>query len=104
MDRSFVQGIKSKGDNSIIDAIIAMAKGLNLDLIAEGVENEAQVEHLTRAGCYLAQGFFYAPPMPEEKLLHCFKTNQSPENEPNTQSGDISNIKQEVSGKDQPTA
>ena len=104
MDRSFVQGIKSKGDNSIIDAIIAMAKGLNLDLIAEGVENEAQVEHLTRAGCYLAQGFFYAPPMPEEKLLQCFKTNQSPENEPNTQSGDISNIKQEVSGKDQPTA
>ena len=76
MDRSFVQGIKAKGDNSIIDAIIAMAKGLNLDLIAEGVENEAQVEHLTQAGCYLAQGFFYAPPMPEEELLQRFKSAQ----------------------------
>jgi diguanylate cyclase (GGDEF)-like protein/PAS domain S-box-containing protein len=69
MDRSFVQGIKSKGDNSIINAIIAMAKGLALDLIAEGVENSAQIEHLRAAGCYLAQGFFYAPPMPEAELL-----------------------------------
>lgn len=69
MDRSFVQGIKAKGDNSIINAIIAMANGLNLDLIAEGVENQPQLDHLIGAGCRLAQGFYYSHPVPEKKLL-----------------------------------
>ena len=69
MDRSFVQGIKSKGDNSIINAIIAMANGLNLDLIAEGVENQPQLDHLIGAGCHLVQGFYYCRPLPEEELL-----------------------------------
>ncbi|MEJ2592841.1 MAG: EAL domain-containing protein [Candidatus Thiodiazotropha sp.] len=73
MDRSFVQGIKSTGDNSIINAIIAMAKGLNLDLIAEGVENRTQIDHLLNAGCYLAQGFYYNEPMPEWKLMELIK-------------------------------
>jgi diguanylate cyclase (GGDEF)-like protein/PAS domain S-box-containing protein len=77
MDRSFVQGIKSSGDNSIINAIIAMAKGLNLDLIAEGVEEKHQIEHLLKAGCYLAQGFYYGRPMPESELIQAFKVQQS---------------------------
>lgn len=77
MDRSFVQGIKSQGDNSIINAIIAMAKGLNLDLIAEGVESQHQREHLLNAGCYLAQGFYYSRPLPEEELLVLLKENHS---------------------------
>ncbi|MCU7925453.1 MAG: EAL domain-containing protein [Candidatus Thiodiazotropha sp. (ex Dulcina madagascariensis)] len=74
MDRSFVQGIKSTGDNSIINAIIAMAKGLNLDLIAEGVENQTQIDHLSKAGCCLAQGFFYSRPIPEDELLRLIKS------------------------------
>jgi diguanylate cyclase (GGDEF)-like protein/PAS domain S-box-containing protein len=77
MDRSFVQGIKSSGDNSIINAIIAMAKGLNLDLIAEGVEEEVQIKHLLNAGCYLAQGFYYARPMTEDDLLQTYRNHQA---------------------------
>ncbi|MCU7916326.1 MAG: EAL domain-containing protein [Candidatus Thiodiazotropha sp. (ex Gloverina cf. vestifex)] len=73
MDRSFVQGIKSTGDNSIINAIIAMAKGLNLDLIAEGVEQQPQIDHLLAAGCRLAQGFYYSRPLPEEELIMLIK-------------------------------
>ncbi|MEW7985802.1 MAG: EAL domain-containing protein [Candidatus Thiodiazotropha sp.] len=75
IDRSFVQGIKTSEDNSIIDAIIAMAKGLNLNLIAEGVENQTQIDHLSRAGCGLAQGFFYSHPVPEDELLKFIKSN-----------------------------
>ncbi|MET0004017.1 MAG: two-component system response regulator [gamma proteobacterium symbiont of Ctena orbiculata] len=74
IDRSFVQGIKTSEDNSIIDAIIAMAKGLNLNLIAEGVENQTQIDHLSRAGCGLAQGFFYSHPVPEDELLKFIKS------------------------------
>jgi diguanylate cyclase (GGDEF)-like protein/PAS domain S-box-containing protein len=76
IDRSFVQGIKTSKDNSIIDAIIAMAKGLNLNLIAEGVENQTQLDHLRKAGCGLAQGFFYSHPVPEEELLKFIKSNE----------------------------
>ncbi|MEW8023303.1 MAG: EAL domain-containing protein [Candidatus Thiodiazotropha sp.] len=75
IDRSFVQGIKTSEDNSIIDAIIAMAKGLNLNLIAEGVENQTQIDHLSRAGCGLAQGFFYSHPVPEDELLKFIKSS-----------------------------
>jgi EAL domain-containing protein (putative c-di-GMP-specific phosphodiesterase class I) len=76
IDRSFVKGIKTTEDNSIIDAIIAMAKGLNLNLIAEGVENQTQIDHLRKAGCGLAQGFFYSHPVPEEELLRFIKSNE----------------------------
>lgn len=76
MDRSFVQNIKVKGDNSIINAIIAMAKGLNLDLIAEGVENQSQKSFLKRSGCSLAQGYHFSRPVPEEELLELLRRTQ----------------------------
>lgn len=75
IDRSFVQGIKTSEDNSIINAIIAMAKGLNLNLIAEGVEMQTQIDYLSKAGCNLAQGFFYSHPVPEVELLNFIKSN-----------------------------
>jgi diguanylate cyclase (GGDEF)-like protein/PAS domain S-box-containing protein len=77
MDRSFVNGINSRGDNSIIDAIVAMAKGLNLDLIAEGVETPAQRDYLKRLGCSLAQGFHFSRAVPAMELLELIKENRS---------------------------
>ncbi len=74
IDRSFVHSIKTSGDNSIINAIITMAKGLNLVLIAEGVENQTQIDHLSSAGCGLAQGFFYSHPVPEAELLKLIRS------------------------------
>ena len=69
MDRSFVNGIKARGDNSIVEAIIAMAKGLNLDLIAEGVESPSQRNYLKQSCCTLAQGFHFSRAVPETELL-----------------------------------
>ena len=68
MERSFVSGIKIRGDNSIVDAIIGMSKGLNLDLIAEGVESQDQKKYLKQSGCSLAQGYHFSPPIPEPEL------------------------------------
>ncbi|MET0071873.1 MAG: EAL domain-containing protein [Candidatus Thiodiazotropha sp.] len=81
IDRSFVQSIKTSEDNSIIDAIITMAKGLGLNLIAEGVENQTQIEHLSKAGCGLAQGFFFSHPVPENELLDFIKDLRTAGNE-----------------------
>lgn len=60
IDKSFVSSIHvSEGGTSIVDAIVAMAKGLKLNMIAEGVENIAQLEYLKELGCHEIQGFLF---------------------------------------------
>lgn len=69
IDRSFVSGIRATSSrNSIVTAIIAMAKELGLDIIAEGVETEIQHQQLKRLGCPNAQGFLFGRPMPKEQV------------------------------------
>ncbi len=66
IDRSFVMGLDTDGKSiAIIRAIIAMAQGLGLEVVAEGVEYEAQARLLREFGCQLAQGFLYSRPLKE---------------------------------------
>ena len=58
IDRTFLKESRiNKGDNTIINTIVAMAKGLSLNVIAEGVESQAQLEYLREIDCSEAQGF-----------------------------------------------
>ncbi|MCK5664025.1 MAG: EAL domain-containing protein, partial [Thiotrichaceae bacterium] len=69
IDRSFIATIQSADDkNSIITAIVAMAKELGLKIVAEGVENEAQFNYIKAIGCTTIQGYWYGRPMPAENL------------------------------------
>jgi diguanylate cyclase (GGDEF)-like protein len=62
IDRSFVSGLPDdESDVAIVQAIIDMGRALHLQVIAEGVETEAQRQLLQRAGCNLYQGFLFAP-------------------------------------------
>ena len=64
VDRSFVDGIASDPDDrAITTAIIAMARGLGLRTVAEGVETEVQQAELRRMGCDIGQGFLYSHPL-----------------------------------------
>ena len=70
IDRSFVNDLGTRADATpIVTAIVALARGLGLDVIAEGIETEAQAEALHDLGCELAQGFLLARPMPAADLV-----------------------------------
>lgn len=67
IDRCFIQDLKcNTNDAAITNAIIAMGKSLNLDVIAEGVETEEQLNFLKNAQCNLIQGYFFGRPMTAE--------------------------------------
>ena len=62
IDKSFVRGLPGDAsDAGIVNAIIQMGRALNLKVIAEGVESEAQREFLQRCGCHEYQGYLFAP-------------------------------------------
>lgn len=70
IDRSFVSPLGDGPENTaIVAALVALGKAMSLNVVAEGVEDETQLELLTRAGCDLAQGFFIDRPMPLEQLI-----------------------------------
>jgi len=70
IDRSFVRDISSdRDDYAICSAIIVLGHELGLDIIAEGVETEAQREFLQRLNCDMLQGFLYSKPVPAEDAI-----------------------------------
>ena len=70
IDRSFVDGIASdKADARIVSIILAMARLLKLEVVAEGVENEEQLEFLRRKGCDTLQGYFISRPLPANDIV-----------------------------------
>ncbi len=69
LDRSFVQSIDTDGGaQHLVRAVITAAQGLGLDVIAEGVETEAQRLQLVAAGCPVMQGYLFARPAPPESV------------------------------------
>ena len=69
IDRSFVKDLVSGSDDAaIVQAIVALAKSLNLRTIAEGVEDAAQLALLKALGCNEYQGYYFARPLPPDQL------------------------------------
>lgn len=69
IDRIFLKESRiHNSDNTIINTIVAMAKGLNLNVIAEGVETQAQLDYLREIDCCEAQGFLFGKPLPADVI------------------------------------
>ncbi len=69
IDRSFIMDLPGDKENEVlVQAIIAMAHGLRLEVIAEGVETEEQWEFLRRHKCNFAQGYYFGKPMPKAEF------------------------------------
>ncbi len=70
IDSSFVAGVTGSGsDRAIVASLITMAASLGLSVVAEGVEQPAQLRALQELGCPLAQGFHLARPLPPERVI-----------------------------------
>ena len=70
IDREFIRDIpKNKNDCELVSAIIAMACNLNMCVVAEGVEQDAQLAFLRERGCDRVQGYYFSPPIPGEEML-----------------------------------
>lgn len=70
IDQSFVRDLPVDGQNAaIVTAVVQMSHALNLKVVAEGVETEAQAEFLSACGCHVLQGYLLGRPMPPAELV-----------------------------------
>lgn len=69
IDKSFVcDMLEDESDASIVRAVIGLADALSIDLVAEGVETEAQADFLRECGCKVAQGYLFGRAMPAKEI------------------------------------
>jgi len=81
IDHSFVMDIDRQdgGNRGILaQAIISLGHSLNLNVIAEGVENESQLQFLKANGCDEAQGYYFSKPMPPQDCARLLAASQRP--------------------------
>jgi diguanylate cyclase (GGDEF)-like protein/PAS domain S-box-containing protein len=79
IDQSFVKEIHDElGHYPVVLAIISIARGLGLNLIAEGVETESQARYLRANGCMTMQGYLYHRPMPLPRFMDVLRTQGLP--------------------------
>jgi diguanylate cyclase (GGDEF)-like protein/PAS domain S-box-containing protein len=70
IDRSFISDLSGEDDDvAIVQAVVTLARSLNMATTAEGVETQAQLEKVRAVGCTEAQGYLFAVPVPETELL-----------------------------------
>ncbi len=79
IDRSFVQDVTTNPDSAAVtDAIIALAKSLRLNITAEGIETQEQLEYLQMRGCDEGQGFYISRPAPANIVTQMLQESFQP--------------------------
>lgn len=74
MDRLFFVGSENeKRNNSLIASVIAMARGLDMKIVAEGIEETEQIDFLRRIGCDMIQGYVFSKPIPLPEFIEYVK-------------------------------
>jgi diguanylate cyclase (GGDEF)-like protein len=81
IDRSFIEGVEEDGDAiAVVETVVALGRRLGLEIVAEGIENEAQARLMKQLGCTHLQGWFVARPMESSDVAKMLDT--SPRIEP----------------------
>ncbi len=83
IDRSYVSGLGSDAeDTAIVHATVAFARALNLEVTAEGIENDEQLTRLKELGCELGQGYHFARPLPVDEAAKLLSTRWRDDSRP----------------------
>lgn len=69
IDKSFIDDITDTNSESITGQIVSFGKWLGMDVIAEGVEFQVQLDYLKNFGCDKYQGYLFSKPVPEEEFM-----------------------------------
>ena len=78
IDKSFIDDVLSDpNDSAIVRTILALARNLDLHVIAEGVETDAQMDFLVNCGCAAFQGYLFSRPLPVEQLTSDCASNMA---------------------------
>ena len=78
IDRSLISSMQAdRTSQDVVDVILTLARKLNCEVIAEGVEKPAQIESLRTMGCSLAQGYFFSPPLDASAALQLLQQLQT---------------------------
>ena len=73
VDRTFVQDVTTNpNDAAICASILALARTMNLSVVAEGIETQAQLDFFLAQGCQVGQGYLFARPLPADAAARCF--------------------------------
>lgn len=77
IDKSFVDCISADNENiSLTGQIVMLGKNMNMSVVAEGVENQEQLEYLMKYECNKIQGYIFSKPVPEEEIEELLKANK----------------------------
>ena len=77
LDKSFIDGMTNDRARHIVHSVILLARGLNLETIAEGIETETQREELRALGCDMIQGYLLSKPKPFDEIIEWLNKYQS---------------------------
>ena len=70
IDRSFIFDLnKNENADKLVASIVSMAHELGLDVVAEGVEEKHQADHLAALGCEYLQGYYFSRPVPHDEVV-----------------------------------
>jgi EAL domain-containing protein (putative c-di-GMP-specific phosphodiesterase class I) len=75
IDKSFIQGLAQHSGKAVASAVVSLGHALDLMVVAEGVETEAQADFLASIGCDIAQGYFYSHPQ-SAAAIECLLSKQ----------------------------
>jgi EAL domain-containing protein (putative c-di-GMP-specific phosphodiesterase class I) len=79
IDRSFVRDIDSDpGLTAIVKGIVLIARNLNLEIVAEGIETQEQYNRFAKMGCCMVQGWYLNPALPEDQWLELLRKEYAP--------------------------
>jgi EAL domain-containing protein (putative c-di-GMP-specific phosphodiesterase class I) len=78
VDKSFIHRLHSDmASRTVTESIIALGRALNLEIVAEGIETEQELEYLRSHGCDQAQGFYVCKPLPGDAFRAWYRAGRS---------------------------